>query len=359
MRSLAAVLLVGLVASLGACGAERPDDDGAASGDMLTALGPEPTGEPSRHAIVLAHGFDASPTNHWSFKGVGEALAADGHVVHKAMVQPYRGVEDRAVELAKHVDQARAECQARPPCDPSKVHIVAHSMGGLDARYVVAKLSAPDGTPYASLVASVTTISTPHRGSAIADAALAVMPTLASPVINALAGLWATTFTSADLAEGSDVRAAMTSLSEAHADAFNADVPNAPGVFYQSWAGVTNETSRQLSAKQLAACEGQIETFEQRSDNLLDHGALESAQLMASAPIVAHGLGDAGDPNDAFVRVESAKWGVFHGCIPGDHMDEVGQRTGSGQPDPVTRFDHIAFYRRLAFGLDAAAAATR
>jgi hypothetical protein len=35
-------------------------------------------------------------------------------------------------------------------------------------------------------------------------------------------------------------------------------------------------------------------------------------------------------------------------------MDEVGQRTGSDKPDPTTHFFHIPFYRRLAYGLDAA-----
>src|SRR5262249_5352142 len=148
--------------------------------DMLTGSGDvEPTGAPSRHAIVLAHGFDASDSNRWSFDGVAEALKGDGHVVHRALVQPYRGVPDRAKELAKHVDLARQECEQRSPCDASKVHIIAHSMGGLDARYLVATLSSPNGTPYSHVVASVTTISTPHRGSAIADTVLKIAPSLA------------------------------------------------------------------------------------------------------------------------------------------------------------------------------------
>jgi triacylglycerol lipase len=346
-HGLVALFLVGCATSAG-------DDDPDTSGEMLTALGSEPTGEPSRHAIVLAHGFDASDTNRWSFKGVAEALAKDGHVVHKALVQPYRGVPDRAKELARHVDAARAECAAKPPCDGSKVHIVAHSMGGLDARYLVSKLSDPKGTPYAQIVASVSTISTPHRGSAVADTLLALTPGAASPVINALAGLWARTFTTADLAAGSDVHAALVGISEGNAASFNADVQNAPSVFYQSWAGVSSQISTHLGPKDLDACEGNVETFDNREDNLLEHDPLASAQLMISAPIVGHGLGTAGDPNDALVRVESAKWGVFHGCIPADHMAEVGQRNGSEHPDTFTGFDHVRFYRRMAYGLDAA-----
>jgi hypothetical protein len=150
------------------------------------------------------------------------------------------------------------------------------------------------------------------------------------------------------------VFSALHDLSEANSDAFNADVPNADGVFYQSWAGITNPLSKTVTQKELDACEGHVETLQNRSDNLLDHGALATAQFLVTAPIIAHGIGSAGDPNDAFVRVESAKWGVFHGCIPADHMDEVGQRTGSDKPDPTTHFFHIPFYRRLAYGLDAA-----
>jgi triacylglycerol lipase len=351
LAALAAVLTPLLVAG---CASDASDDGPESNAGMLTAVGDEPTGSPSRHAIVLAHGFDASDTNRWSFKGVAEALGKDGHLVHKALVAPYRGVPDRAAELAKHVDLARKECAARPPCDDKKVHIVAHSMGGLDARFVVSKLSDPSGTPYSELVASVTTISTPHRGSAVADTILALTPGAASPVINALAGLWARTFTDADLAEGSDVHAALTSISEAATPKFNDDVPNADGVFYQSWAGVTGAAELHLSQTELDACGGKVETFDNRADNLANHDPMSTAQLLISAPIVAHGIGSAGDPNDAMVRVESAKWGAFQGCIPADHMAEVGQRNGSDAPVAWTHFDHVRFYRRLAFGLDAA-----
>ena len=56
-------------------------------------------------------------------------------------------------------------------------------------------------------------------------------------------------------------------------------------------------------------------------------------------------------PNDGMVRVESAKWGTFHGCIPADHLDEVGYEKEG--PDPRTGFDHLAFYRDVAAGLRA------
>jgi triacylglycerol lipase len=349
--ALRQLLALGLL-SVAACAAEPTDgsEDVASNEDALAEIGDEPAGAASKHAIVLAHGFDASDTNRWSWSGVAEALAKDGHVVHSARVQPYQSIERRARELALHVDEAREECASRRGCDASKVHIIAHSMGGLDSRFVIAKLSNHEGTPYAKLVASLTTISTPHRGSAFADTVLKVLPSKADPTVNALAGLWAKTFTDADLAADSDVRAALHDISEEAAPDFNAAVPNAPGVVYQSWAGITSFGDLHIDDDEIAQCEGKVESYKNRADNVLDHGPISSGQLQAAKAIVGHG----GQANDGMVTVESAKWGTFKGCIPADHMDEVGQRLGISDAALWSRFNAVRFYRRVAFGLDAA-----
>lgn len=348
MNRIAVALLASFV-GLG-CAAETPEEDDAESAeDALAQIGPEPEGRPSRHAIVLAHGFDASDTNRWSFHEVDTALRRDGHVVHAARVAPYRSVPDRARDLAAHVDAALDECRMLSNCDASKVHIIAHSMGGLDARYLVAKLTNAEGVPYANRVASVTTISSPHRGSAIADKILALTPGIADPLIDTLAGLWARTFTDRELAENSDVRGALTSISEAGTARFNAEVPNVPGVYYQSWAGISSYIDTHIDRKEIDACEGKVESYKNRHDQMRD------IALLAASPIVGKGLGNAAAPNDGLATVESAKWGVFRGCIPADHLDEVGQPGHMG-PNFWSRFDHIRFYRRIAFELDGAVA---
>lgn len=69
--------------------------------------------------------------------------------------------------------------------------------------------------------------------------------------------------------------------------------------------------------------------------------------LVPMAGPVAHGWNLY--PNDGMVRVESAKWGRFRGCIPADHLDEVGHKKNG--PDARTGFDHVRFYRNVAFEL--------
>ena len=73
-----------------------------------------------------------------------------------APVSPLGSVPLRAEELAKSI-------AAKFPAGP--IHIIAHSMGGLDARCLLAR-NLHDLT---GRVASLSTISTPHLGSPVAD----------------------------------------------------------------------------------------------------------------------------------------------------------------------------------------------
>ncbi|MDB4942912.1 MAG: Lipase precursor [Labilithrix sp.] len=310
------------------CSAEAPDEAAAATDDAFTV-------KASRHAIVLAHGFDGSRTNRWSFYRVADALRKDGHVVHEAQVSPYRSVPERAVQLAAHIDAAREECRAHPGCDPAQVHVIAHSMGGLDARYVIGKLG------YGDRVASLTTVSTPHHGSHIADVLLGVVSDDMNKAVSAIASAWATTYTSKDLAGNSDLKGALRSISEDYtARTFNPEVKDDPRVTYLSWAGVSNVAGVPNTKDQIA-CEGTL------SSRLGIRDAMDLS-LVPAAAFVAHGT--ALLPNDGMVTVESAKWGIFKGCIPADHLDEVGQP--KDRAHVLTGFDHLVFYRKIASSLD-------
>src|SRR4030095_16372475 len=126
------VLILAAFFLLTGCGADESSSPSEEQNLMeVEPLGPEPAGDPTRYPIVLGHGFDASPTNRWGFNGVAEALRRDGHRVYVAIVPPYHSPAVRARALALTVDRALAETHA------TKVNLIAHSMGGLDARELI------------------------------------------------------------------------------------------------------------------------------------------------------------------------------------------------------------------------------
>lgn len=302
------------------CPKRDPDCD-------LPPLGKDPAGAPTRYPIVLAHGFDASPTNRWGFWKVDQALLDDGHDVYVAIVPPYERVAVRAAHLARVVDDALDASGA------DKVNLIAHSMGGLDARHLISSLG------YGDRVASLTTISSPHRGTAVADAVLKVLPGFADPLVDRLAAAWGATFN--ELAdEKTDVAGALEDLSEANAPKFAAENPDDPKVYYQSWAGVSSPFGVH-DEDDWEACEGRILRHAGTTDRL-------HFSLLPMAVLTGKGLRDL--PNDGMATVESAKWGRFRGCIPADHLDEVGQPRHDG-PVSTTGFDHLRFYRNIAFEL--------
>ena len=112
-----------------------------------------------RPGVVLVHGlmgFDAlgiGPTRVDYFRGVRARLEDAGVEVITARMSPLASVPVRAAELARAVEQL--------PHD--RFVMIAHSMGGLDARWAIAR----EGL--AARTAALVTIGTPHRGTPIAD----------------------------------------------------------------------------------------------------------------------------------------------------------------------------------------------
>ena len=129
--------------------------------------------------IVLAHGiapFDApyrpllniglrklfNPHDKFDyFNGIASHLCHHGYTVFAPRVPFAADVEHRAAKLKDHVNSILTQTGA------DKVHIIAHSMGGLDARHMIVNGEMADR------VATLTTIGTPHRGTSFADVGLA------------------------------------------------------------------------------------------------------------------------------------------------------------------------------------------
>lgn len=90
------------------------------------------------------------------FYGVREQLEDYGCLIHVTEVNPIAGVESRGRELADQIVEYLEQHK-----DVSRVNLIGHSMGGLDARVAAHLLKNNE-------IASITTISSPHHGSELA-----------------------------------------------------------------------------------------------------------------------------------------------------------------------------------------------
>lgn len=114
--------------------------------------------------IVLAHGYlgygeaDARYKLLPYFRDVAPHLRAMGHTVFQPTVPPTGTIEARSLELARQL-------RMRFPDPSSVLHVIAHSMGGLDTRRVLER----DGD-LRRRIKSLVCIATPHLGSPVASA---------------------------------------------------------------------------------------------------------------------------------------------------------------------------------------------
>ncbi len=92
------------------------------------------------------------------FKGIRSHLASHGYIVFVPQLPWASSIKKRAKVLYEYILDKTRRFTLYP-----KVHIIAHSMGGLDTRAMLFAYDLYDK------VASVTTIGTPHMGSVVAE----------------------------------------------------------------------------------------------------------------------------------------------------------------------------------------------
>jgi triacylglycerol lipase len=107
--------------------------------------------------VILAHGYlgfgSLGPLVYFRpVAGLFTQLGA--HDVYATNVDPKGGIEERSTELA---------AQIRQHVPDGKVHLIAHSMGGLDARYLIGRKNGRD------IIATLTTLGSPFQGTLAAD----------------------------------------------------------------------------------------------------------------------------------------------------------------------------------------------
>ncbi|HND11559.1 MAG TPA: alpha/beta fold hydrolase [Pseudomonadota bacterium] len=317
-RGRAFALLVGVsLAALG-CGDGTALPDSEQPAQLAQPLSCK--GAP--YPIVLAHGFAGferiGPLNY--FFQVGADLRSRGETVVEAKVPPYESSDVRAAALAAVVDDTLKTYNA------CKVNVIGHSQGGIDGRALIS------GKKYGNKVASLVTVSTPHRGTEIADVVSGLVPGFSYDVINAIlkavSGL-------TDAPGSPNLKNALAQLTTPGMQRWNAANPDDPAVRYYSVAG--------RSAGRIAnsECAGGAWGNSSRIDLLDPLLALPEGvfAIYSDNPLVPR-------VNDGLVTVQSAKWGKFLGCVPADHLDEVGQ-IGHLFPDVVSGFSHKELYRKI------------
>lgn len=112
----------------------------------------------TKYPIILAHGIAAKQSRIMNaFGRIEKELTLAGYDVHVADTDGFGRIETNAAQLRDYIERVLRESGAE------KVNIIAHSKGGLDAKYMITELGMEDK------VASLTTLCTPHRGSIIAS----------------------------------------------------------------------------------------------------------------------------------------------------------------------------------------------
>jgi triacylglycerol lipase len=255
---------------------------------------PQPPIIPLRTPVMLMHGF-----------GIMAALQQGGYLHQEAMhlrksgvrayapnVAPYDSIPARANMWKKRVEHILGETRA------DTLTLIAHSMGGLDARYLITKLGLHDQ------VEALVTVSTPHRGTSIAKAVLN-QPGLIRDGLASMAN-----YIGAKAIEDgtSDVLKAVAELTPEYIQGtFNPSVPDHPSVRYWSYAGQAGKGT----------------------DVSLD----PFFRLLNSFLYKHEGV------NDGYTAVDSARWGTFLGTIDADHARQIGVASHLGSP-----FDSYAFF---------------
>jgi triacylglycerol lipase len=171
----------------------------------------------TRYPIVLAHGLSGFRQLFGVvdyFFGIPSDLRAGGAQVFVTQVSAFASAEQRGEQLLQQIEFIATSTGA------GKVNLIGHSQGGLDARYVMAVR--PD------LIASLTTVATPHLGADLADFLVDNLTPggFNETVLGALANSLGTVL---DLLTGTsepqDAIGALHSLSSEGAAAFNQQFP--------------------------------------------------------------------------------------------------------------------------------------
>lgn len=223
----------------------------------------------TRYPLLLVHGVGFRDLRYFNYWGrIPAELMRNGAVIYYGNQEAFGTIAYNGEDIRKRIYEIMEETGAE------KVNIIAHSKGGLDARYAITTLKT---APY---VASLTTISTPHRGCRFVDYACR----LPEGLYRFVAGCFDRTFGKFG-DRNPDFYTATRQFSTKASAEFNKQTPDAPEVYYQSYASKMK---------------------------------YPWSHLLLSVPwCMIHPL--EGD-NDGLVSTYSAEWGEFRGVFANKRM---------------------------------------
>ena len=257
----------------------------------------------TKYPLVLIHGVFFRDSNFFNYWGrIPKELKKNGAQVYYGLQESALSVKDSAAELKERILKILADTKSE------KVNIIAHSKGGLDARYAISVLGLDQ------YVASLTTINTPHHGCEFAEYLFHIWPKwwvnlLAKQYNGALRKLGD---------KHPDFLGACWDLTKCQVEELNKIMPDKEKVFYQS------------------------------SMSMLSNRKGGSFPLNLTYNLVKKYDGE----NDGLVGIKSGQWQNFLGVIEGNgkigisHADMIDSMQRN-----IPGFDTRRFYVQLVQGL--------
>ena len=182
----------------------------------------------TKYPVLLVHGVffrDSRFFNYWG--RIPKELEINGAKVFYGNHSAASSIADSAAELKARITEIITETGME------KVNIIAHSKGGLDCRYAIAKLGMGE------YVASLTTINTPHTGCMFADYLLTIIP---KDTKNKIADTYNSTLKK--LGEpNSDFLSAVNDLTDSNCKILNNEMPTPEGIYCQSVGSVLTKAT--------------------------------------------------------------------------------------------------------------------
>lgn len=223
----------------------------------------------TKYPILMIHGIgfrDFKLFNYWG--RIPRQLERLGAKIYYANQEALGTIEYNAEDIRKRIFEIMEENNC------SRVNIIAHSKGGLDARYAISVLGMED------YVASLTTISSPHRGVKMVD----YLCHLPDGLYRFVAKIFDSYFKRLG-DKNPNFYEATRAFSTEKSKEFNKRVNDSEKVFYQSYTTV-------------------LKSF--FSDYILCIPYVVIKRLEGE--------------NDGLVSINSAKWGEFKGVIRSEHL---------------------------------------